>query len=53
MAKDLLLMNTLLHLMKELTAQSRVILQKLALPQLVNKFPVSALTEPKGSLPRS
>ena len=54
MAKDLLLMNALLHLMKEeLTAQSRVNLQKLAVPQLVNKFPVSALMELKGSVPCS
>ena len=52
-AKDLLLLNALLHLMKELAAQSRVILKKLTVPHLVNKFPVSFLMEPKGSLPCS
>ena len=48
-AKDLLLMDALLHLMKELTAQRRVILKKLAVPHL-NKFPLSSLMEHKGSL---
>jgi len=47
-AKDLLLMNALLHLMNELTAQSRVILKKLTVHHL-NKFHLSSLMEPKGS----
>jgi hypothetical protein len=51
-AKDLLLINALLHLMEELTAQSRVILKKLAVPHYTTNS-VSSLMEPKGSLPCS
>lgn len=44
--KDLLLMNALLHLMKELAAQSRVILKKLAVSYLKNSL-CSPLWNPK------
>ena len=46
-AKDLLLINALLQLMKELIVQSRVILKKLAVPHLVNNSLCPPLWNPK------
>jgi len=46
-AKDLLLINALLHLMEELTAQSRVILKKLAVPHYTTNSLCPPLWNPK------